>query len=100
MNETTVLIDVKNENMNGPKFESSLFKFGVSEGTQIGSVLAQVEAIDRDEGDNGLLTYRIVGDSPVFNVDQKTGEIVLKQALQHHLQPKHFFVLEAADQVC
>ncbi|KAI6170983.1 Protocadherin-16 [Aphelenchoides bicaudatus] len=98
LNETTVMIDVQNENMAGPHFESSLVKLQVSEATPIGSILAQIEAIDRDEGKNGSLTYKIIGESPFFGIDSTTGEISLLKTLQHHLQPEHYFILEATDQ--
>lgn len=47
------------------------------------------------------MTYRIPNqhENPTFGVDEKTGEVVLKQPLQYHLQQKHQFVLEAVDQV-
>jgi glycerophosphoryl diester phosphodiesterase len=53
-----------------------------------------------DEGLNGSLTYRISNENPLFEVDEQTGEITLKQQLQWHLQAKYLFVLEATDRVC
>lgn len=64
----------------------------------LGAILTQIEAFDIDEGLNGS-TYRIVGDNPIFDVEPSTGEIILKKQLQYHLKSKHFFVLEATDQV-
>lgn len=85
--------------MNPPQFEQLIYTFSISESTPIGAILAQIEAVDADEGLNSTITYKISGENEMFGVDANTGEIMLKQQMQYHLEPKHYFVLEATDQV-
>lgn len=50
-------------------------------------LLFQVQAVDKDVGENGDIRYELVrGSGELFRVDRRTGEILLRQVLegQHH----------------
>lgn len=59
----------------------------------------QVQAIDRDIGDNGKVRYQLVqGDDGKFQVNKRTGEIIVTQALDTRDQHQEYtLVIEAVD---
>lgn len=71
--------------------------------TQSGDVIMTVEAVDKDHGDNGLVSYyfkvgdRNVGDTDQFSIDPMTGEIRTKVILDRELRPRYELVLVARD---
>lgn len=60
----------------------------------------QVQAVDKDIGENGDIRYELVrGSGELFRVDRRTGEILLRQTLegqQHHSSTSDYELLVAA----
>ena len=80
----SVTVRVIDTNDNRPRFSKSLYEVLVSENTPAGSVVVTVEALDDDEGDNGLVDYQFAVStlestaSQVFTVNNSTGQILVK----------------------
>lgn len=70
-----VVIDV---NDNTPMFQLASYTVYITDDHQPGSALLRVQALDPDEGSNGVVMYRLVsGALAVFNIAENTGEISL-----------------------
>ena len=54
-----VLVTLSDVNDNTPVFQESLYEANIFEGAQIGSIVLQVRAQDRDSGTNGEFSYSI-----------------------------------------
>ncbi|XP_023032454.1 protein dachsous [Drosophila willistoni] len=63
----TILVDVQDVNDNPPLFERDEYAVNISEVRPVNTQIIQVNATDRDTGNNARLTYRIV-DAGVDNV--------------------------------
>ena len=59
----TVLVHVIDVNDNAPYIISDLFTGNVEENSDIGTSIIQVQAFDRDSGENSRLTYTLLGSS-------------------------------------
>lgn len=70
-------------NDNAPIFDQPFYKKSLPENQLIGSLLLQVHATDRDEGENARLTYSIDDASSTFVINSQTGEISLNNSLDY-----------------
>lgn len=61
----------------------------------------QVQAVDKDIGENGDIRYELVrGSGELFRIDRRTGEVLLRQSLegqQHHSSSDYELVVAAYD---
>ncbi|XP_038154999.1 protocadherin-20 [Cyprinodon tularosa] len=94
-----VTVFIEDVNDNAPKVILPVSNFSclaVSPGTAAGTTIAKIYAIDEDLGSNSDITYSVVAPESVqnnspFQVDSKSGNITLSQALlkedigMHHL---------------
>ena len=71
----------------------------VDEDEPIGSVIDTVEARDPDKDPKfSHITYEVVGgDSTVFRVDPKTGEVILKDTLDYEKRTEYKLIVEVTD---
>ncbi|XP_066256989.1 cadherin-89D isoform X1 [Euwallacea similis] len=95
-----VEITLLDANDNNPTFvPTNLFDFIITTEAKAGDTVGQIHAIDPDLGKNGLVTYSLQNasnNSQSFDVDSKTGKIVVTQRA---ITPgKHLLFVEAADQ--
>uniref|UniRef100_A0A8C5BE63 Dachsous cadherin-related 1a n=1 Tax=Gadus morhua TaxID=8049 RepID=A0A8C5BE63_GADMO len=75
----TVQVYVTGEDEYDPAFTSSEFSFLVPEGARKGQSIGQVQALDEDEGVDGVVLYSLADSSqPYFEVNKTTGVIALK----------------------
>ncbi|CBY21324.1 unnamed protein product [Oikopleura dioica] len=82
--KATVMITVLDVNDNAPHFESSKKRYYVREDKDPGTIIAKIEADDRDIGDNANLEYFLLPNretNNMFYLDSATGELELRQAL-------------------
>ncbi|XP_051560919.1 protocadherin-23 [Myxocyprinus asiaticus] len=81
--QTFVHIDVEDVNDNAPVFSPENYITSVSSHAPPGTELLSVFASDRDSGNNGQITYKLLpGDSAsLFTVDQSTGAVYLSSSL-------------------
>ena len=54
-----VVVRVVDANDNAPEFERQVYELVVAESTPVGATVGVVRAVDRDEGDNGRVAYRV-----------------------------------------
>ncbi|XP_044747791.1 cadherin-related tumor suppressor [Coccinella septempunctata] len=79
----TVYLNVLDVNDNNPEFYPLRYFEAVSEDTKIGASLLRVTATDKDEGENGKVTYTMEsGDKNLFHLDQITGVVSLRGNLR------------------
>lgn len=69
-------VRVQDENDNPPVFREPSYRGRVREDTPLGSLVLNVSATDRDQGDNAKLSYSLANESQAFfRIDQNTGLI-------------------------
>ena len=79
-----------------PTFPENPYILEVSESAELGSVIAEVQAIDGDAGMDGEVTYSIQDTSEVF-IDRKTGEIYLARGLDREASDTLTITVTATD---
>ncbi|XP_060035653.1 protocadherin beta-13-like isoform X4 [Erinaceus europaeus] len=98
---TQVYIKVMDVNDNAPKFEQPLYRVQIHEDSPIGSLVTTVVATDVDIGINGEVSYSLFQASEeitkTFDINQKTGEIVLKKQLDFEIAQFYEVNVEARD---
>nr|XP_012305354.1 protocadherin beta-5 [Aotus nancymaae] len=97
---TTVRIVVLDNNDNAPEFLQSLYEVQVPENSPHNSLIVAVSARDLDAGAYGSVAYALFQGDEVtqsFVVDQITGEIRLKRALDFEATPYYNVEIVATD---
>ncbi|XP_034723136.1 protocadherin-16-like [Etheostoma cragini] len=94
----TVLVDDVNDN--APNFTQDMYQVTVSEHLPAGSAVITVTATDRDSGDNGKITYRVMSSTRgVFYIDPSNGTLFVNQKTEFDLKnPSILVVIEVRDQ--
>ncbi|TSN95695.1 Protocadherin Fat 1 [Bagarius yarrelli] len=94
------LLDVKvlDANDNKPQFLQESYSVVISENTVVGTEIIQVEAKDRDLGDNGVVRYSILADTDQFAIDEVTGMVRVKKPLDREVQSELVLRIAAQDQ--
>uniref|UniRef100_A0A3Q3MB37 Protocadherin Fat 4 n=1 Tax=Mastacembelus armatus TaxID=205130 RepID=A0A3Q3MB37_9TELE len=85
-----VNIQLKGANEYVPRFVSKQYYFEISEAASKGTVVGEVFASDRDQGDDGVVYYLIFGKSrnKGFGINKKTGQIYVTGALDREKEEK------------
>ncbi|KAM9319167.1 protocadherin-16-like [Pholidichthys leucotaenia] len=94
----TVLVDDVNDN--APVFTHDLYQVTVSEHLPAGSAVITVTAMDRDSGENGKITYRVLSSTKgVFYIDPSNGTLFIREKTEFDFEnPSILVVIEAWDQ--
>ncbi|XP_041849765.1 protocadherin-16-like [Melanotaenia boesemani] len=94
----TVLVDDVNDN--APIFSQDLYQVTVSEQLPAGSAVITVTATDRDSGENGKITYKVMSSSKgFFDIDPSNGTLFIRQKIEFDFDhPSILVVIEAHDQ--
>ncbi|KAG9259655.1 protocadherin Fat 1 isoform X1 [Astyanax mexicanus] len=94
------LLDVKvtDANDNSPQFLQDSYSVEISENTAVGTEIIQVEAKDKDLGDNSVIKYSILADTDQFAIDEETGVVTVKKPLDREAQPAFVLRIAARDQ--
>ncbi|XP_015251062.1 cadherin-8 isoform X2 [Cyprinodon tularosa] len=94
---TTVTVTLTDINDNPPKFNKSLYEFGIPEDLPIGKTGGKVKADDRDIGENARSTYSIIegDDLGAFEIvtDAQTQEGILRLRKPLDYESKKAFTL-------
>ncbi|KAM8879066.1 protocadherin Fat 1a isoform 5-T7 [Spinachia spinachia] len=91
-------VKIRDANDNSPKFLQDSYSADISESTPVGTEIIQVDSTDRDEGDNGVVKYSILGGTDHFAIDQQTGVVTVTRPLDRELHPVYLLKIAARDQ--
>lgn len=96
-------IEVIDINDNQPEFEVDLYNISIVENLPNGFSVLQVNALDRDQGENALFYYKIFKEEPkgAFNVDPQTGWMTVKNQslLDREDRPSVKLIIQAIEKV-
>ncbi|XP_049436056.1 cadherin EGF LAG seven-pass G-type receptor 3 isoform X1 [Epinephelus fuscoguttatus] len=92
-----IQVTVLDVNDNAPVFPADDFEVLVKENSAVGSVVAQITAIDPDEGANAQIMYQIVeGNIPeIFQMDIFSGELTSLIDLDYETRNEYVIVVQA-----
>uniref|UniRef100_A0A8D2Q3A7 Cadherin EGF LAG seven-pass G-type receptor 3 n=1 Tax=Varanus komodoensis TaxID=61221 RepID=A0A8D2Q3A7_VARKO len=92
-----IQVTVQDVNDNAPVFPAEEFEVLVKENSIVGSVVAQITAVDPDEGPNAQIMYQIVeGNIPeIFQMDIFSGELTALIDLDYETKPEFVIVVQA-----
>lgn len=95
----TVSVKVNDLNDNAPAFKARSYNASISEEAVKGDQVITVSALDRDEGNNAQITYRIVGgnDKDAFQIRPREGVISVNKKLDAREQNKYVLTVSAQD---
>ncbi|KAL8194369.1 UNVERIFIED_CONTAM: hypothetical protein K2H54_016327 [Gekko kuhli] len=96
-----IVIDVLDNNDNVPQFHQSLYKVKLLENSQPGTLVAKVEATDRDLGSNADITYSF-GQVPEnvlrsFKLNKHTGELIVAGIIDYEEDKSYAMNVKATD---
>ncbi|XP_049718775.1 cadherin EGF LAG seven-pass G-type receptor 3 isoform X1 [Elephas maximus indicus] len=93
----SIQVTVQDVNDNAPVFPAEEFEVQVKENSVVGSVVAQITAVDPDEGPNAHIMYQIVeGNIPeLFQMDIFSGELTALIDLDYEACQEYVIVVQA-----
>lgn len=94
-----IQITVEDANDNSPGFSKPFYDISINESLPLGTVVLVASAVDRDKGENGLVTHTIAGERSLpFSIDPNTGEIRITQDLDFESSDDIYsFAVRASD---
>ncbi|OON23599.1 cadherin domain protein, partial [Opisthorchis viverrini] len=102
--EYVIQVHIKDKNDHSPQFNKTKWRFAVNEDSdpgrqRIGYMIAQINAVDLDAGQNAQITYHITEEThgSHFVVDNITGTVRSKGNLDRETFDHHQFTLLAID---
>ncbi|KOB78988.1 Cadherin [Operophtera brumata] len=95
----TLVVDVQDVNDNPPIFEHDSYTANVIESEAINAKILEIQAIDKDTGNNARITYRLVSNSSddFFKVQASSGWVYLAKSLDRETTDKHRMIITATD---
>lgn len=91
-------INVSDINDNKPEFENLTYVQYIPENNAKGDVVGVVRAVDKDEGENAALEYRLVAEDGNFTVVPETGVILANRRFDREQDDQYQFQVLATDQ--
>uniref|UniRef100_A0A4W5PG36 FAT atypical cadherin 1 n=1 Tax=Hucho hucho TaxID=62062 RepID=A0A4W5PG36_9TELE len=91
-------INVLDSNDNSPNFLQNSYSVSISEDTDVGIAVIQVDATDKDSGANRIIRYSLMVESDHFVIDDQTGVVKVKSPLDRELNPTIILKVVACDQ--
>ncbi|XP_078116772.1 protocadherin alpha-9-like [Sander vitreus] len=97
-----IVINVLDTNDNNPVFSRSLYKIKIFENLPPGSIVISLNATDADEGLNSEIEYSLRKKGQdhvieVFDIDSKTGAILIKGKIDYEEHPAFEIHAQASD---
>ncbi|KAL0831595.1 hypothetical protein ABMA28_002378 [Loxostege sticticalis] len=98
----TLVVDVQDVNDNPPIFEHDSYSASVLESEAVNTKILEIQAVDKDTGNNARITYRIVSDGNAsnenyFKVQPATGWVYLAKPLDRETTARHKMTITATD---
>ncbi|XP_071786520.1 protocadherin-11 X-linked-like [Asterias amurensis] len=96
---TTLVIDIDDQNDNAPLIEQSSYQFTVTENELVNSVVGYIKATDSDYGQNSQLTYAIQdADAKVFfRIVEQTGKLLTTRNIDREERESFEFTVMVSD---
>uniref|UniRef100_A0A8C9XKL9 FAT atypical cadherin 1a n=1 Tax=Sander lucioperca TaxID=283035 RepID=A0A8C9XKL9_SANLU len=91
-------VKILDANDNSPQFLQDSYSVEISESTPVGMEIIQVDSTDKDQGDNGVLKYSILGGTDHFAIHEETGVVTVTKPLDRELHPVYVLKIAARDQ--
>lgn len=91
-------VKILDSNDNSPQFLQDSYSVQISESTPVGTQIIQVDSSDKDQGDNGVVKYSILGGTDHFMINEQTGVVTVTKPLDRELLPVFILKIEARDQ--
>lgn len=89
--EAHVVVEVKDENDNSPRFSRASYEASLDENAPVGSSVLKVSATDADGGKNGFVTYALANSGPSpFRIDPFTGVVSTTGPLDYELMKRRY----------
>ncbi|KAK6285155.1 hypothetical protein J4Q44_G00390190 [Coregonus suidteri] len=97
--EANLTILVEDVNDNAPTFTQDLYQVTLAEHSPAGSAVVTVTATDRDSGENGRVTYRVMSSTwDIFYIDPSNGTLFITQQAEFNSEnPSILVVIESRD---
>ncbi|XP_038556231.1 protocadherin alpha-8-like [Micropterus salmoides] len=97
-----IIINVLDINDNAPVFSSALYKARISENLPVGTTVVALKATDADEGLNAQIEYSLRSKGQdhvleVFDIDSKTGVLIIKGDIDYEENPAFEIHAQASD---
>lgn len=94
-----VIVKIEDANDHAPEFQQLSYEAFINESMPIGSSVLVVSAMDKDQGENGYVTYSIGSlNSLPFTINQFTGIISTREPLDFESSPQSYrFSVRASD---
>ena len=98
-NTTQVIISIQDVNDHSPKFYSQYFQEAVAENVPVGYSIVRIQAYDGDDGENALISYRLVDRTEPFpfTIEPDSGWLTTTGRVDRESQSSYQFGVEAAD---
>lgn len=96
--QVKVRVIIQDANDNTPTFSQNSYGLSVSESVTVGASILTVSASDKDQGENGYITYSISSPQPLpFIINQFSGVISTTKELDFESSESFEFVVRASD---
>ncbi|KAM9376006.1 LOW QUALITY PROTEIN: uncharacterized protein KZ484_008497 [Pholidichthys leucotaenia] len=102
--EKTIRVEVSDVNDNSPEFISSPYTFYISENNNPGESVLSVKALDRDSGENAIISYNILreltGENKIIsflNINSENGHITALKSFDFETLKTFHFQVVATD---
>ncbi|XP_066505817.1 protocadherin-20 [Hoplias malabaricus] len=93
-----IKVEVEDVNDNAPHFELPHYQAEIEENNKPGVALIQVSATDADSQLNGKVSYYLIHNPPIFNIDETTGIVSVLEPLDREQQGAYVLTVLAKDQ--
>lgn len=91
-------VKILDANDNSPQFLQESYSVHISESTPVGTEIIQVDSSDRDQDDNGVVKYSILGGTDNFMINEQTGVVTVTKPLDRERHPFYTLKIAARDQ--
>ncbi|KAJ0175823.1 hypothetical protein K1T71_008982 [Dendrolimus kikuchii] len=97
----TLVVDVQDVNDNPPVFEHQSYSANVLESEAVNTKILEIQAIDKDTGNNARITYKVTSEGnssdEFIKVQPTTGWVYVAKSLDRETVAKHKMIITATD---